>query len=527
MTAQSPVTSGDIEQRDSLIAAQESLLNVYRCRFDIDTQVVPGGCTNGLPSQDQPELDPFTGVATQAQLDTRDSLIAAQESLLNVYRCRFDIDTQVVPGGCTNGLPSVSTSTEPESGANGVGYFEATYVDSQRITPPSGSDPGRDNRSLRTIVIYPAAVDGTATTAVENAQPAGGPYPLVLFGHGFGSLPDNNMELLSAIAAGGYVVAAPEFPRTSANNPSAPDASDTESQPGDLSFLIDTMGGLTADPKGPLFGTVDIDRVAVVGHSNGGVTVFGISANSCCRDKRIDVAIALAPGPAVPFDGEYDFTNTPPFLLVHGTKDSAAPYQISADIFNKITAVKGLLILEGGDHHTWRSPGHEFFSDVSTTILDFMAVALDGDRDAVDRLKKPRSSSNAELFFAEVADSGLTYEFEDVASVNRMASAEPATGLVHGQKVLVTWSGYLPGQTVNIIQCSQGAMRDPSACDFSNAKILHPNPTGSGSVELVIIVGSVGNGVCDATVDDCVIAVNDSGLQVPEATIRIPLSFAR
>ena len=69
-------------------------------------------------------------------------------------------------------------------------------------------------------------------------------------------------------------------------------------------------------------------------------------------------------------------------------------------------------------------------------------------------------------------------------------------------------------------------MRTLSACDFSNAKILYPNPTGSGSVELVIIAGPVGTGVCDATVDDCVIAVNDSGLQDPEATIRIPISFA-
>ncbi len=41
-----------------------------------------------------------------------------------------------------------------------------------------------------------------------------------------------------------------------------------------------------------------------------------------------------------------------------------------------------------------------------------------------------------------------------------------------------------------------------------------------------LITGAVGNGVCDATVDDCVIAVNDSGIFEPEATVRIPLSFA-
>ncbi|MYH96334.1 MAG: hypothetical protein F4129_07480, partial [Acidimicrobiia bacterium] len=99
--------------------------------------------------------------------------------------------------------------------------------------------------------------------------------------------------------------------------------------------------------------------------------------------------------------------------------------------------------------------------------------------------------------------------------------------LVDGQTVVVTWSGFLPEQTVNILQCSQGGIEGSGVCDFSNAKILHPNPTGEGSVELTIIVGAVGSGICDANVDDCVIAVNDSGLQDPEATIRIPLSFAR
>ena len=39
-----------IEEQQVLIVAQESLLNEYRCRFDIDTQLVPNGC----PKQGQP-----------------------------------------------------------------------------------------------------------------------------------------------------------------------------------------------------------------------------------------------------------------------------------------------------------------------------------------------------------------------------------------------------------------------------------------------------------------------------------------
>ncbi len=110
-------TTEDVEVRDQLIANQEALLNVYRCRFNIDTQVVPGGCTNGVPSLPAPEPVPFGGNPTSEDIATRDNLVEAQESLLNVYRCRFNIDTQIVPGGCPNGEQPTPVPTEepPES----------------------------------------------------------------------------------------------------------------------------------------------------------------------------------------------------------------------------------------------------------------------------------------------------------------------------------------------------------------------------------------------------------------------------
>ena len=106
VSAQSATTTADVQVRDNLIGAQEALLNVYRCRFDIDTQVVPGGCQGGGPVRPAPEPIPFTGSPTYHEIAVRDRLVASQEALLNVYRCRFDIDTQVVPGGCIDGVPA-------------------------------------------------------------------------------------------------------------------------------------------------------------------------------------------------------------------------------------------------------------------------------------------------------------------------------------------------------------------------------------------------------------------------------------
>jgi len=90
----------DVEVRDQLIAAQEALLDAYRCRFDIATETVPGGCIeNGLaPPRVQPP--PFAAVSTGRDIESRDRLTIALEAWLPAYRSRFATDTEVVPGGC-------------------------------------------------------------------------------------------------------------------------------------------------------------------------------------------------------------------------------------------------------------------------------------------------------------------------------------------------------------------------------------------------------------------------------------------
>ncbi len=90
----------EVAIRDELIAAQQSLLNSLRCQFEYETQLVPGGCVNGQPSAGPVKPASFSGVPTRQDLVARDELIRVQEALLNDYRCRFDIDARVVPGGC-------------------------------------------------------------------------------------------------------------------------------------------------------------------------------------------------------------------------------------------------------------------------------------------------------------------------------------------------------------------------------------------------------------------------------------------
>ncbi|MCY3634030.1 MAG: hypothetical protein OXH23_00315 [bacterium] len=91
----------EIEVRDQLIAEQESLLNAYRCRFDVDVQLVPGGCADGQPAGGPVQPGVFEGEPRDPDITERDILVLDQEWLLNAYRCRFDVDVQLVPvGGC-------------------------------------------------------------------------------------------------------------------------------------------------------------------------------------------------------------------------------------------------------------------------------------------------------------------------------------------------------------------------------------------------------------------------------------------
>ena len=149
-------TRSDVEVRDQLIANQENLLNTYRCLFGVDAGVVPGGC----PTPDVIAPGPAPGSPTQNDIDVRDGLIQSQEALLNVYRCQFDVDTQLVPGGCVAGKgegevdPQVSgSSTEStvmdvlstltvEAEYAGSGYVRADFEhDRGYLCDNAGTDP--------------------------------------------------------------------------------------------------------------------------------------------------------------------------------------------------------------------------------------------------------------------------------------------------------------------------------------------------------------------------------------------------
>src|SRR5262249_48913050 len=104
--------------------------------------------------------------------------------------------------------------TASAPGATVVGE-ERTFVDASRPTPANGSYPGAGERTLATRLWYlERPVRSLAACGAD-----GGPCALVVLAHGFGGSTARFDAFGRALAAAGYVVAAPAFPLTNDQAP--------------------------------------------------------------------------------------------------------------------------------------------------------------------------------------------------------------------------------------------------------------------------------------------------------------------
>ena len=225
--------------------------------------------------------------------------------------------------------PQVASPDSSGGAAFRVRVFR--FVDGSRtIRLPDGR---RVPRPLVTVVRYPAT---------------GGPYPLIVFGHGFALTPAVYAHLLDAWTRAGYVVAAPVFPLGNANAPGGPNESDLVNQPQDMSVVITRLLVLNGRAKGVLGGKIDPSRIAVAGHSDGAETALAVAYDHRFRDRRVRAAIVLS-GAALPGMGPFP-QNGPPLLAVQGTADTTnAPANTSA-YFGLARRPKFLLWLLGASH---------------------------------------------------------------------------------------------------------------------------------------------------------------------------------
>jgi Chlorophyllase enzyme len=198
-----------------------------------------------------------------------------------------------------------------------VGTIGSYSVAEHMLMLVDRSRPRLGPRAMATTVWYPVI----PRAAAASGRLARGLFPLVVFGPGYYVCVGSYSPLLRAWASAGYVVAGIEFPRTNCHLTS-PDENDMANQPADMAYVIRRLLAVGGRPRFFLAGLIDPGKIAVAGQSDGGDTVAALVANTCCRDRAVTAAIALAGAEWPPMGGAYFTKTTPPILFVQGDADN-------------------------------------------------------------------------------------------------------------------------------------------------------------------------------------------------------------
>ncbi len=249
-------------------------------------------------------------------------------------------------------------------GRYAVGTTKMTLVDASRPTMPNGSYPGAPDRTLPTLVWYPADAAGADVPVATD----GAPFPFVVFSHGLGSPADQSARYTAHLASHGYVVIAPAYPLSRLGAQDHAQIADIPNQAGDVSFLIDRFLALSTAPTGPLSRAIDGERIAATGHSNGGLTTLVATYDAVVRDPRIKAAIPLSP-PSCFLQPGYFGSVAVPLLVLHGDNDLLAPFASHGLVtYERANAPKSLVRVRNGNHVG--------FADFGTSVDDLQICAF-------------------------------------------------------------------------------------------------------------------------------------------------------
>jgi pimeloyl-ACP methyl ester carboxylesterase len=223
-----------------------------------------------------------------------------------------------------------------------VRSYDAEFVDVNRPTAANGEYPGDDVRRLSGTVWHPS-------------EAGAGPFPLVVFSHGFSSSKDGGAYLSAHLASLGYVVVSANYPLTHMQAPGGPNAKDVVNQPADVSFLLDTLIAQGQDLGHRLHGMVDSQRIGVTGISLGGMTSTLLAYHPDMGDSRIGAALSIA-GPTAIFNERFFLEPELPFLMLAGDIDALVPFDTNAAPVLEMVPGSQLVSIAGASHTGFSGP---------------------------------------------------------------------------------------------------------------------------------------------------------------------------
>ena len=246
-----------------------------------------------------------------------------------------------------------------------VGKTAGITVDYARGVPARYPNPPSKSRWLPISIWYPAASGPIASTDTFWARARPGQFPLVVFAPGFNANPESYQRFLHALAAQGYIVAAPVFPLEASIPGAAPATrSNTEmlNQMYDMSTVISQMITYSKTPGNFLSTAMNPSLVAVVGHSDGAMTVAGMTMSTSYTDKRVKTAVVMSgAGP----DGlTWKDRKVVPTMVEQATKDPYNAPSNSQWLFNTVRGARSYLTVNGV-YHIWPLIGTDKVADLT------------------------------------------------------------------------------------------------------------------------------------------------------------------
>jgi hypothetical protein len=297
----------------------------------------------------------------------------------------------------------------------GIGLGIVTWTDPQGSTENFYEGTTSPGRILKVEILYPT-LKSKAPAVVPLATPAYrfGPYPVIVFAHGFAVDPDTYRALLVSWVEAGYVVVAPFFPDTSLPAIEAQHGVDTEldiyNQPADVAFVVSQVvkaeEGSPSTRVGYLAGMMNPDRLILAGQSDGGDTIAALMYDRAYGATRASlarrpVAVALLSGAEWTRAGDLYTAPSglgPPLLVVQSLTDACNAPANSSRLYNMAKAPKWFLALDDATHlgpYVGLSTAAPVVEQVTRAFFDLESgratvkpqiLAEDGDRRGISTL---------------------------------------------------------------------------------------------------------------------------------------------
>jgi predicted dienelactone hydrolase len=239
------------------------------------------------------------------------------------------------------------------------------------------------NRPLRTEIWRPAARGELPGQPIRS--------PVILFSHGFAGTRLQSRFLCSHLASHGYVVAACDHAGNTFLDLNVFKASQSSmDRPHDLRVVLDKLLEESSDSSSALFGRLDGNRCAAIGHSFGGYTALAtVGAWLDLRgrkergeakpsdpdyidfeDRRFVAAVALTPVMKPFLTPESVRMVRKPVLLIGGSHDAqTSPRLHQRPLFESLPGLRYLGVIQGATHFNFVDQG---FIDSSPMLVRMM-----------------------------------------------------------------------------------------------------------------------------------------------------------